>query len=141
MAYIDQQGMVERFGEDEIKRLTDRQRTGSIDAEVLAAAIQDAQSEVDAYTSSRYTVPLAVVTDAVKRTTADIARYRLYDEKCPDTVRNRYQEAIAFLNAVAGGRATLGNGPSGESAGGSAAIETVRTSADRKFSLDKLQGY
>lgn len=141
MAYIDQQGMVERFGEDEIKRLTDRERTGSIDAEVLAAAIRDAQSEVDAYTSSRYTVPLAVVTDAIKRTTADIARYRLYDERCPETVRERYKEAIQFLTAVANGRASLGNGPSGETAPGNASIETVRSSADRAFSLDKLRGF
>jgi phage gp36-like protein len=141
MAYIDQQGMVERFGEDEIKRLTDRERTGSINAEVLDRAITDAQSEVDAYAGSRYTTPLAVVTDAVRRTTADIARYRLYDERCPETVRERYKEAIQFLTAVANGRASLGNGPSGETAPGNASIETVRSSADRAFSLDNLRGF
>lgn len=139
--YITQQGMVDRYGEDEIKRITDRARTGAIDATVLDQAMKDAQSEVDAYISSRYQTPLTTITEAISRTTADIARYRLYDERCPENIRQRYKEAVEFLQAVSAGRATLGNGPDGQKLAGAGHLQTARTSAGRTFSLAKLRDY
>lgn len=139
--YITEQGMVDRYGQDEIKRITDRTRTGEIDSQVLNQAITDAQSEVDAYISSKYTTPLTTITEAISRTTGDIARYRLYDERCPENIRQRYQEAVEFLKAVSAGRATLGNGPEGQKLAGAGHLQTARNSAARTFSLDKLRDY
>ena len=141
MAYVTPEGMIDRFGADELKRITDRNRTGEIDAQVLNQAISDAQSEVDAYISSKYSTPLMTVSDAISRTTADIARYRLYDERCPDNIRERYREAIAFLQAVSAGKATLGNGPDGERASGAGHLQSARSSEQRTFSLKKLEGF
>ena len=139
--YITKQGMIDRYGEDEIKRITDRNRTGDIDDQVLNQALLDAQSEVDAYISSRYATPLTTITEAISRTTADIARYRLYDERCPENIRQRYKEAVEFLQAVSAGRATLGNGPEGQKLAGAGHLQTGKRKGQRTFSLDNLRDY
>jgi len=142
MAYIDVAFLIERFGEREIQRLTDRSNTGDVITEVAQAAINDAESVVDSYVGNRYATPLAeiAVTSAVKRACADITRYRLYDDKCPEIVEKRNQEATSFLKDVAAGKATLGNvGLSGVST--TSDIVTARSVKDRAFSLNNLGDY
>jgi phage gp36-like protein len=76
----------------------------------MARAIDDAQTEIDAYLSSRYTVPLPTPPAVLMRFTSDIARYGLYEDNAKDEVRQRYEDAIAFLKAIAAGKASLGPG-------------------------------
>jgi phage gp36-like protein len=37
------------------------------------------------------------------RLAADMARYRLYDDGVPDTVRQRYEDAVSLLKRMASG--------------------------------------
>ena len=46
---ITRQDLIDRFGEDELVLLTDREGRGVIDDEVLNRAIEDAEAETAAY--------------------------------------------------------------------------------------------
>ncbi len=118
MAYCTQQDLIDRYGEEELIQLTDRDQTGSIDAIVIAAAIADATGIVDAYLESRYTLPLATVPAVLKRISCDIARYSLHGNGAPDDVKDRNGAAIEFLQAVAKGDLALAVGETSGDSGG-----------------------
>jgi phage gp36-like protein len=107
MSYCTRQDLIDRFGEDELVQLTDRQGSGIIDDATLTRAIADADDEINAWLSGRYALPLAVVPSALARVACDIARYYLYDDAMIDLVENRYKQAIEWLKAVGSGRINL----------------------------------
>lgn len=123
MTYCTQQDLIDRYGEEELTQLTDRDQTGSIDAAVLGAAIDDATATVDAYLGTRYTLPLAAVPAVLKRICCDIARYLLHGNAAPDTVADRHSAAIEFLQAAAKGELDLAVGET-SGAGGGVAFES-----------------
>lgn len=108
MTYATQLDMTERFGEQEVIQLTDRDGTGAIVTAVLDAALADADSMIDGYLATRYTLPLASPPTVLARIACDLARYYLYDDKAPPQVAERYQAAVAFLKSVSRGEVTLG---------------------------------
>lgn len=107
MSYTSKAEMIERFGEREIVQLTDRDRAGDVDDALLERAIADAAAEAETYIAARYTLPLPNVPPALGRVVADIARYRLYDDQSPEEVRDRYRDAVRWLERVARGEVTL----------------------------------
>lgn len=70
-------------------------------------AIQDATEEINGHIGGRYPLPLPNVPSNLKRMTCDIARYRLYFQQPTEEVRQRYEDAIAFLKRVADNKAHL----------------------------------
>lgn len=108
MAYCDQQGLADRFGEAELLSVADRDDDGIIDADIVAGALTDAQDEIDAYLATRYETPVPdPVPGLLVRLCADIARYRLYDDNPLDEVRERYDRAVTALRDIANGKARL----------------------------------
>jgi phage gp36-like protein len=108
MAYSTQANMINRFSEQELIDLTDEADKGVIDQAVLTAAIADADAEIDGYLSSVYVTPIAgTVPIDVVRISCDIARYRLYNDKAPEEIRQRYEDARAWLRDVAAGKVRL----------------------------------
>jgi len=118
MAYCTQQNMIDRFSEQDLIQLTDRDQTGSIDATVLSAAIDDATGTIDAYLGTRYTLPLASVPVVLTRICCDIANYLLYGNEAPEGVADRHSAAIEFLQAVAKGDLDLAVGETSGDGGG-----------------------
>ena len=110
MAYATQADMISEFGEREVIALTDRDNLGYIDAELLAGRLNKASAEIDTYLVGRYVVPLSVVSPLIVTYTCDIARYRLSGGQVTEveSVRNRYKDAIRFLEAVRDGKTDLG---------------------------------
>lgn len=110
MSYATQADIVAYLGEREVIALTDRDNLGYLDEAVLASALVDASAEIDTYLVGRYQVPLSVVSRLIVTYTCDIARYRLSGATVTevDTVRNRYKDAIRFLEAVRDGKIDLG---------------------------------
>lgn len=116
-AYITREDLEQRFGVDEIEQLLDDDADDSESAtetDSLTAAIADASNLIDGYLASQYTLPLSSVPDLVKKWAADIARFNLWDEKAPEEIRNRYDDAIAALKDVAKGNIKLPPGSDGE---------------------------
>lgn len=96
---ITRQDLIDRFGEDELVLLTDREGRGVIDDEVLNRAIEDAEAETAAYIQTAGLVlpsPPKVLVIKV----CDIARYYLHDNGETQVVLDRYKQAIAWLRDV-----------------------------------------
>lgn len=108
MPYATTQDLIDRFSEEELIQLTDRDSTGVIDADVLARALADTDGEIDGYLSGRYALPLAEVPPVLVWVASDISRYHLYDDAAPDQVRTRYEDARRYLEKVADGKVQLG---------------------------------
>lgn len=135
MAYTTQQDMIDRFGQQELIQLTDRSNTGAIDSVVLGRAMDDADAEIDGYLAVRYTLPLASPPTVLVRIASDIARYHLYDDVVPDQPKERYENAIRFLRAIADGKVDIGV-PAQEEEGG-----VKHSGPDRVFTDETLQDY
>lgn len=139
MPYATLPDMIARYGEREIIQLTDCEnpRTDAVVEAVLNQALSDAAAEADGYLAVRHTLPLPSTPPVLVRIVCDIARYRLYDEKASEEVRNRYTDAIKWLLALSRGAASLGL-PADVT---SPAAGAVIVSASRAFSRDKLRGF
>lgn len=141
MPYATQQDLVDRFGEDEVRQLTDRANTGAIDATVADQALADASEEMDGYIGARYQLPLATTPTVLVRLCADIARYRLYDAEPLPAVAQRYKDAVAFLTQISKGTVTLGLPATQQDAPSGAAQASAPQRVFTEGSLSDYQGW
>ncbi len=139
MPYTTSAELRARFGDVEIDELADRLHVGAPDEAVIDRAIADAGALIDSYLSSRYTLPLATTPAIVQAWACDIARFKLWDERAPEEVRNRYDDALAALKLLAQGVINLP--PDAEGVAPAAGITFSSYSAERIFTADKLCGY
>lgn len=105
--YVSEADFERRFGVGELRDLV---REGHSFGQIE----NEAASLVDGYLASKYTLPLVSVPGIVVALTADVARYRLWDERAPEEVRRRYEDALAQLRDLAAGRMALPPGATGE---------------------------
>ena len=140
MTYAGRDDMVRAFGEDECIALTDRDRTGAIDDAVLAGGLVRASSRIDTYLASRYPVPWTGTPDVLVGICCDIARYELTGSVTQNTdeIRDRFRDAIRFLESVSAGRVTLGRLPDGTVAESSNRARF--SSGGRLFGRDETNG-
>lgn len=109
--YATADDFVLRIGEQQAIELTDRDRTGEINQQVLAVALADSSSQMDGYLLGRYTLPLASIPDNLVRICCDIARYRLVsmsDVTTTDEIIERYKLSLKELEQIASGKISLG---------------------------------
>jgi len=129
--------------EETVIQLTDDEGLGVVNAERVEEAIDSADAEIDGHIGGRYSVPLATVTALAKKLSVDIALYNLYSRtvgEMPELRRDRYKEAIRFLEAVSRGTASLGVDPE-PSAPSDVGAETNKTTEDRVFTRGSLEGF
>jgi len=139
MSYCTKQDLIDRFGENELVDLTDRDNLGVINNTVLDQAINDASAEMDGYLGGRYQLPLATVPPVLKALCCNVARYKLYDEQASELVTKRYDGAIKFLFSVSKGEISLG-----VDSGGSKAVSTDLASIESGgsvFARNKSTGF
>lgn len=108
MGYAAKQDMIDRFGEDELIQLTDRNNAGVIDDAVLNGALADADAQIDPYLASRYSLPLAGTPVVIKRVACNLARYFLYDDAATEQVQKAFDQGISFLKSISKGEVSLG---------------------------------
>ncbi len=113
MSYATLQSLIDRFGADEILQLSDRDvpPLGAINEAVVTRALTDAANTIDGYLAARYTLPLPSVPPLLELFACDIARYRLMTRP-PDEARQRYTDALGWLDKVAQGKIELGGASS-----------------------------
>lgn len=140
MSYATQSDMEERFGSTELAQRTDRAAGVAIDATVLARALADADAEIDGYLAARYTLPLPSTPVVLVRMACDLARYRLFDDGVPETVRVRYQDAVSLLKRLSSGEVQLAGIAAVAAVGGAGNAVATRT-PDRVFGRSQLAGY
>ncbi len=109
MAYATMADMIEEFGADEMAQLTQRgtePEAAPHDA-IGERALDFASQEINSRVAGRYAIELTPVPARVRAACCDIARYRLYRSSAPETVRERFDDAMRWLDQVATGRAAL----------------------------------
>ena len=142
MTYANKAAMISRYGEREVIALTDREDLGIIDDAVLQSALASADAEIDPYLlAALYTLPLTQVPSLLSGFACDITRYRLCGAGVTETdeVRNRYRDAVQFLEKVASGNINLGLGVSGAAPAQSEPVQV--STSEGVFTGDTLQGY
>lgn len=141
MAYATQADLVARFGEDLLLQLADRDHDGTLDADVLDAALADAAALIDGYLLTRYSLPLPSVPDVLRPIATAIAFRHLHTEGPPDEVERLYKDALARLDRIARGTIVLDvtpePGAAAQGAGGPVLVE----GPERSFSRTRLKGF
>lgn len=143
--YVDQQGMIDRFGEAVLIQLTDRgdPPTGGIVSSVLDKALADAAELIHGYCrAGGYAVPFAApMPNAVPQWQADIAYYQLHraSSEVPEKLAKDFDRTLGQLKDVSKGVFKL------EAAGAEAQAaegETVLLEAPgRVFTNDSMGGF
>ena len=117
--YATVKAMKLKFGETILIRLTDTEQPyqGVINMEKLNSAMNEANSEIDAYEGSRYPLPLQVIPPFLTEIGCNLARYYAVtgDLSENDPIKNRYESSIKTLTKISKGELTLGSSPAGES--------------------------
>lgn len=140
MSYATLPDLVARAGDTEIRQIADRDRDGVPDAEVIAAALVDADNAIDGYIATRYDLPLPSVPALVRTWAVSIARYILHRNGAPDHVRQDYTDALTALKDVAGGRIALPVG-AGDPAPTSQTGQVMAAHPPEVFTPQKLAGW
>lgn len=107
--YAAAQDMLDRFGTPRLVQLTDinAPATGTVNATVLARALEDATAEIDGYLVGRMGLPLASPPAVLKLHCCTIAHFRLLGAAADDATTEAYKAAVAYLARVAKGEISL----------------------------------
>lgn len=138
--YSTQADILERIPEEALIQLTDDDNSGIVDADNVAAAIERADQEIDAYCGSRYSVPFATTPAVIKGLSIDLAIYFLYgrtQEEIPETRKDAQKNAVRLLEKINKGDISLGVDPAPAAPSGSGASFST---GDRRFTRDTLKG-
>ena len=117
--YATVEAMKRKFGESELIQLTETEPPylDAINMDKLNAAMQEANSEIDAYVGSRYPLPLQLIPPFLTEIGCNLARYYAVtgDLSENDPIKNRYESSIKTLTKISKGELILGGSPVGES--------------------------
>ena len=130
--YVTDTEFEQAFGQDELTQLL---QEGADFARAEAAAA----SLADGYIAAKYALPLVAVPPVVKGWVLDITRYRLWEERAPEEVRRRYEDALGQLRDLARGVLALPPGVGGVQA--SSGFDSDGYSADRVFTASTLTNF
>jgi phage gp36-like protein len=139
--YATAQDLQDRYPERDLVQLTDPNGV-VIDAGRLDRALRAASALIDGYLQGRYPLPLAQVPEVLVEYACDIAMYRLQTLRPADDIedaRNRYRDAIKYLEQVSRGDLQLGLSLANVPAAQSAGPETAPR--EGSFTRGSMRGY
>lgn len=142
MSYIVQADLLADIPNDVLIQLTDDNKDGSVDSSVVTDAITRAQSEVDGYLATKYSVPIAAPPQLVKSLTATLTCYRLFGRRgrgVPEDWGKRYDDAVRTLTNISKGLVKLDVEP--PPAESSTATAGEIKGPERVFDRDKLGSF
>jgi phage gp36-like protein len=129
-----------RITNQEVIELTDDANSGASVDTIITDIILESSGMVDSYCRMRYITPLQA-SEQIKGLTLDIAEFLLFSRRrrMPETVKYNYESAIAFLQNVAAGKASLDQPSTAQpQVGGGPSVSTQKVSV---FNEDRLKGY
>lgn len=121
MPYATPQDITDRYGEDLLYTLADRDRDGQLDTAVVERALDDATAEAEAALRGRYVLPLTgPVPVLLVRVVIDLALAMLPTEAAGDNdlIQARAKSARKLLDSIRKGEVDLGIATTGGAAGG-----------------------
>lgn len=112
MNYATVQDLIDRYGEPDVRKVTDP-AAQAVDAVAAQRALDDADAEIDSWLCRRYMLPLIdasgiamAVPRALIRCACDIAIYRLQTLRPADDIkdaRQRYEDVLKLLKTMSTG--------------------------------------
>lgn len=139
MSYATAQDIINRYGNDHLLLIADRDNDGEVDASVVEQAAADADAEIDAYLAGRYVLPMPEVPAVLQRLAVDIMVYRLTPtaDTGTETIKSRYELAVKMLDKISKGTISLGLPTVATPASSNGAV--VLAGPRRRFSRGVLQ--
>jgi len=145
MAYAAAKDVLARYPHRRVAELTakppepgEEPKPPAPDKRRLDVALEDASAEVDSYIGRVASLPLADPPPVLRRLTVDIAIYRLMSllpKEMVEDARQRYEDAVRWLESVASGEIALEGKPA-QGAGDVAYFAPTRV-----FDANGLKGY
>lgn len=141
MAYSQKADITDQLDEAVLIQLTDDEGIGAVNDDRVDKAIADSDATINSYCKRRYSIPLSPVPDKIRQIAVDIDIYNLYSRRSdvmPETRKDRYSEAIKFLEKVNAGKLDLdGATLSQTNTDNSVSIEANT----RVFTRDNMRGF
>jgi phage gp36-like protein len=144
MPYLTQNDLLQRMTLSQLAQLTDDSGTKppSVNATVVDGAMEEASGKVDGYCRNKYATPLQQ-SDQVTAIARDIAVYLLFSRRpgqAPESVRERYSDALALLKDISVGKAVLDQ-PTGATAQTINAGPVLPKCNGLRFTDKKIDGF
>lgn len=141
MPYCNHTDIEKRLPSDDLASWSSDADGNGIDEQNIDIAISDADSTINAYLRSRYTVPFTTTPNIIKRISVDLVIYNLaqrrYTLDMPESLRNRYKDTIQLLRDIQSGKMDIEDVPVTEEVIADIVL-TNKTKADRMFGKDTL---
>lgn len=142
MPYCTKVDLLKQINEQTLIELTDDAvPPENVQDEVVERAITDADGTIDSYCKGHYAVPLATAPAKIQAISVDIAIYNIYSRRgdsAPDIRKDRFKDAIRFLERVADGKIILDAAPPTQAG----TVSSASFSAEpRLFSRTKMRGF
>ena len=113
MSYCTLTDLVDRYGEQEMLQLTDRDRDGVADAAYIDGVLSDIDAQIDAHLAGRYALPLSQTPRVLVRIACQLAREAFaiangarLDDQTPE--RSDANAARTMLRDIAKGTISIG---------------------------------
>ena len=96
-------------GEDDLIELSDQNRDGALDGDVIDKAIARADALINTYAKKLFQIPIDPVTDELRERSSELAAYylRKWKHALTDDDRKDFEEHIKWLTALSKGEVTL----------------------------------
>lgn len=141
MPYCTLDDILGGIDEEDVVSYTDDFDTGLVNMANVDKAILGADALIDSFVARRYTVPVDPVTDMIRELAVDIAIYKICSRRsqAPEERRQKYDDAVKYLEKIASGKAVL---PEAASAPAGSSDHAVSVSSNtRVFSRESMKGY
>ncbi|NYZ68994.1 DUF1320 domain-containing protein [Endozoicomonas sp. SM1973] len=138
MVYAIEQAIIDRYGNDALYIVADRDKDDQLDHLAIEHALADASAHIDLYLTGRYTLPLSTPSALLTRLCVDIAIYWLGEDRggASEERRKRFEDAEKTLAKIASGEVKLMiDAPTSNSTGISF------SASKRQFSRQSLKGF
>ena len=135
--YATTQDIITAYGEDALIAAMDDDAV--VHEPTVTAALEKATAEIDSYIADRYPLPLPSTPARLRDICVDIATYKFSQtaDVLTDEIRQRYEDAVKWLDKVASGRVSLGLP---KAAGQKSAKAVVVSGPKPLFSRQSLKG-
>jgi phage gp36-like protein len=139
--YSTKSDILAQTSDEELKQLTSEDGS-TVDDTIVNKCIADADSLIDGYLSSKYSVPLVTVPALVNKFSVSIALHNLYSRRpalaMNETIRQNYEDAVEYLEKVAKGDVGIGIDPPPIQP---STAKPFSTSSGRDFTKESMRGW
>ena len=147
MPHATSANITERYGDDYLLVIADRDDDDFVDSDAVDLALSDATEHINGHLAARYDLPLASVPAVLVRLCVDIACYWLGQDGFggSELRRQRFDDANKTLEKIAAGKIVLlvgdTDGDGTEDEAGPKSEGALITSETRLFSRTTLSGF